>query len=663
MRAFGYCCLVVVCCFLALLIGCASSPMQKADKLSVTDPNSAIGVYKSIMETKPGSSEAQQAHFKIADTYYHRLKNQEKGLEVYEEVAKSYPKTDLAGEANYALGMHYYQAKDYEKARDSFRKVTEESPNNPKAADSALAIGKCYEELKKYEEAVKVYEDFTKTHPQHRYAAQAGLSAAKIYEKDLEDTDKAEEAYKRVATDYSLSSSAREAREALTNMGVDLSELEAKPEAGVSQAGAAQAGAPASQTGTSDRGRRRATNIPRADIGSRQRTDEQLSRSVSPDFGVDPYDIMPMITADGQGTMYDAMYMFASMNLQSQQYKEAGALYEKAIELVGNKQWDNAAQAYYGLAKSYKGIGRDDKAKEMFLEAIKRDRKIIDSMIVSGESLYGEEDYKGALEAYKLALGLVPSKDSEIYYKIGLTYLKLGDADKELEAFEHAVALKPSDVDAVQHLAEVLFYRKKDSVRADLYDTEARGQGNSNYKVQMELGDLCYKYESYSWAKIKYNNAARLLLRKIEDELKKNIGASSEPEAKQIVDDPTKLTLKLVSQAAASGNKAASEALQRVESLLVEYRIAISRHAISTIRTSPKQYEQAQQQLDALKDEDPGAVNSAEFHFALGVVALEKGDKTTGLAEFKKALEIDPNHKEAADKLKQLGSPAEETSG
>jgi tetratricopeptide (TPR) repeat protein len=635
----------VFCCIVTVLVGCAS-PLQKANKLAMTEPESAIAAYKQIMEAKPGSEDAKRAHLGIASTYYNRIENYEKGIEVYEEVANAYPGTEISGEANWAIAMHYFQAKDYEKAREKFAKVTQEMPGTEKASDAALAIAKCYEELKKFDEAANLYEEFSETHPKHRYAAQAGLDAGRIYDRELSNTDKAVEAYKHVASEYALSSSGREARESLTDMGVDVSELVESMEE------EAQAADTAPQTTmTRSRTRRvRASNIPRADIGNRQRTEEQQSRSVSADFGVDPLELLPVVSMDSQGTMYDAMFMFANMNLQSHQYKEAGALYEKALELAGTKPWDNAAMAYFGLAKSYRGIGMDDKATQMFREAVKLDRKIIDSMITTGETYYGDEDYEEALSSYKTALGVAYHKDSDIYYKMGLTYQKLGDADNELESFERSVALKPSNNDdAIQHMAEVLYYRKKDATRAEMYDKEARGQGSNDYKVQLELANLSYKYGAifskeqdrdkqsdscYSWAKIKYNNAERIIKRSIESEL---TGAG-------------KADLKALYDAAASGDQDAQSLLQKLEPLLVDFRFAVSRGAISQVKRN--QIEAAQKQLDELKVYDPNAADSAEFHYAMGVLALAQGNQDAGMAEIKRALEIDPEHKEAAEMLK-----------
>jgi tetratricopeptide (TPR) repeat protein len=632
------------------------------------EPEEAIKIYEQIMVDNPGSTEAQKAHLGIADTYYKRMNDQEKGLEVYEKVAESYPDTESSSEAYWAIGMHYFQAKDYETARQNFSKVIQTTPGTEKAHDAALAIAKCYEEMKKYDEAASAYIEFSKNHPTHRLAAQAGLDAARIYDSRLENTDEAVEAYKHVASNYSISSSGREAIKVLEEMGEDTSELIQLPETEEPQMETQP-----QTTMSRDRRRRRATNVPRAEIGGVQDTEEIQRQTVSEDFGVDPMELMPMgVSGDSQGTMYDAFYMYANMNLQSRQYKEAGALYEKALELAGNKPWDNAARAYFGLAKSYKGIGMDDKAAQMFKEAIKRDRKIIDSMIASGETYYGDEDYEEALKAYKTAVGLVPHKDSEIYYKMGLVYQRTGDLEKEVESFERAVALKPNYKEAIEWLAYVLFNKKKDATRGELYDSEARGRGSSDYKVQKELGDLCYRYgkifseepdrekqsgSCYSWAKIKYGNSVRIVKRSIDSALADFIKAGDASQASQIAEDLSNVTLKQVSEAAASGNQLAIDALEGIRELLADYRLMTSRIAISQARVSRN--EQAQKELDELIAEDPGALNSAEYHFAMAELAISQGNTGEAVTSLKKALEINPEHKEANERLNQLGVQGE----
>ena len=67
-----------------------------------------------------------------------------------------------------------------------------------------------------------------------------------------------------------------------------------------------------------------------------------------------------------------------------------------------------------------------------------------------------------------------------------------------------------------------------------------------------------------------------------------------------------------------------------------------------------KRDKDAQKQIDEMKADDPNVAESADFHLALGELALLQGDKAAGLAEIKKALEINPEHKEAAERLKDV---------
>jgi tetratricopeptide (TPR) repeat protein len=669
-RFFGQ--VVSIFCLLALFVGCGSQ-VQKADKMAMSDPKSAIASYEQVIKTKPGTEEAKQAQLKIADTYYKQLNDQPKGLELYNEVIKANPKTKYAGEAENSIGMHYFQAREFDKAVEQFQKVGEEVPDTDLAYDATLWIGKSYEESKKYQEAVKIYLDFLKVHPTHRIAAKVALAAAKIYEVQLDMPDEAIETYKLVASKYGLSSSAREAREALTNMGVNASEI---PTGDAQQPTAqVQQNQPQTTAPVASRTRRRASNVPRGDLdGAKTTTGQQTgqpqagtqtgpqgtqaaqgvaqTRTMSPDFGIDALSLLPNVSADSQGTMYDAIYMIGITYLQSGQYKESGALFEKSLQLVGNKPWNNAASAYLYLGKSYKGIGNKEKAAQMYKEAIKRDSKVIDKMILEGESQYGDDEYPQALESYKTALGLVTYRDWEIYYDIGLVYKKMKDTDNELESFERSVALKPNDnLDALQNLAEVLYYRKNDPQRATLFDSEGKNQGNSDYKVQKEIADLCYKYNSYSWASTKYGNGIRVVNQKILEELKKSIGTGEE--AKKISEDPLKIDLKLVMASAATGNKLATDAMKKVTPLIDDRRFMVSRKTLAQIKN--KQLVDAQKQLDAAKADDPDIEKTAEFQLAMGELLVAQGNKDAGIAAIKKALEIDPQHLEATAKLKELG--------
>ena len=85
----------------------------------------------------------------------------------------------------------------------------------------------------------------------------------------------------------------------------------------------------------------------------------------------------------------------------------------------------------------------------------------------------------------------------------------MGDPHKAMESFERAVAAKTDSTDALQSLAEVLYYQLNERKRAEIYQDLVDAKGNT-YHGEKELGDVCYKYGNYTRAKTKYEAAARI---------------------------------------------------------------------------------------------------------------------------------------------------------
>ena len=139
---------------LALLVGCASSPLHQADSLAKSNPEAAIEAYKTIINLASGTPDAQKAYLKMAETYYTKMSNQEKGISIYEEAVKAYPKTNTSVEANYKLGMHYLLTKDYEKALSKFANAIQENPapdkKSRRISEVYLMIDTTYKEMEPF---------------------------------------------------------------------------------------------------------------------------------------------------------------------------------------------------------------------------------------------------------------------------------------------------------------------------------------------------------------------------------------------------------------------------------------------------------------------------------------------------------------------------------
>jgi len=207
------------------------------------------------------------------------------------------------------------------------------------------------------------------------------------------------------------------------------------------------------------------------------------------------------------------------------------------------------------------------------------------------------EEYEKAIETYNSILKLSPAKDAEIYWRLSLVYKKMGDPQKEVEALERAVAAKTDYTDALQSLAEVLYYRLKDQERAGIFQDLTDAKGNT-YAGETELATLCYKYGNYTWAKSKYETATRIAQRQKKD------------------------------------------AKNEVEGRALDNQIVYARVHAAMATFKLGEADKAQEAMDALAAECP---DHALIPYGRGQLALLKGDKDAAIAAFKASMEKDPS--------------------
>jgi tetratricopeptide (TPR) repeat protein len=599
----------------AIIAGCAAqSQLKRADSLAERGRyEDAIKLYQQIISANPNSDDARKAKLEIGDIYFKKMNKTDEGLKLYQELAGEYPGTEEGSEALWNVAGYYYKQGDYDKAIEIFKEIVEKFKQTKRAGNAQYMIAKCYElKAQKLEESGANAEEIETTYskaaeeygklvtlfPDHSQVPQALRNRGNILER-LNRADEAIEAYKQLVQKYSESPETKavinEVTEKLKQMGIEVDvakRTKLDSERSLRQAMAERRRKLRQQKILRDvPPDQRDIILGKKKPGPGGSTTGSQSAIFHSSFGVNPDDLMNQIgfSMDNQGTLYDAMYMFANMYYSEGKYKEAGALYERAISL-GLKD----PQAFVRLAMCYKHEGMEDKAQEMFTKAARKDPKVIDAMITTGQRRYENEEYDKAMEIFEFLLGLVPSKDPDVYYNIGLTYRKMKQNDKAIEAFERAVAKRPNFTDALQHLAELYYYKKGDRELGLAY-SDAAGDKSYSYEPQKALGDLCFRYGSYNWARIKYRTAARL---------------APSPE------------LKLLMNVMA---------------------------AVSTARKG--ELGKAQEEINNLAQQNPDA---AAIHYGRGEIAMAQNDPQTAIAEFKKALELDPSLSYAAAALGDL---------
>lgn len=106
-----------------------------------------------------------------ADALYNSAKqafdngNLEKAQKEFTEILTRFPKSAVAGNAQFWLGEIYYRGNSYEKAILEYQKVIEKYPKGSKVASALLKQGLAFEKLGQKSNARLVLEDLVKRYP------------------------------------------------------------------------------------------------------------------------------------------------------------------------------------------------------------------------------------------------------------------------------------------------------------------------------------------------------------------------------------------------------------------------------------------------------------------------------------------------------------------
>jgi len=503
--------MVMVVAFV-ILYGCLSTSggLGQAEKfIAEKDYQGAVDTYNEIIQSQLSSDQGRKAQLGLAKLYIEKMDLPEQGIEIYQNLTEAAPESPEAAEAHYKCGISNYKAGKYGEAAKSFNVVINKFPNLEWANNAQLMLAKSYEKAQNFEKAAEIYDNFANRNPKNERAATALINKARIERNYLKNTEEATNTYQRVVRKYGLleeaSNQLSEATKELEALGAVVPEPD-NPLA--SRAGRALQ----KQRDRLERDRPRNTSGRSPAMGNVR---ELVQNS---GFGVSAGEVMSTfgsIQTDEQGTFHDAMLMIANMTYQEENYRDAGALYFRAISLAKADDAKIDPYSHVKLSICYRKLGMHTRADEVLQQALRKDREVLDVIIRSGQSQYINEEYEKAAETYKSVLGFNRKKDPEIYWKLSLIHKKTKEPEKEMEYLERAIVGDMEYIDALQSLAEVLHYRLGNTERAGFYQDLVDGKGNT-YEVQRELGNLCYKYASYSRAKTKYRIAARNVMRELE---------------------------------------------------------------------------------------------------------------------------------------------------
>ena len=163
-------------------VSCISGGVSnKAEKLiEAKDYQGAIEVYQTVVDTKPGTSDARESQLAMGKLYIKKMNKPDDGVKVYQEVISSAPESEDAANAHYELGMHYFRSKEYQSAQEHFDTIVNKFAAMELSNKAQLMLAKSYEEAKDYKQAAEIYDNFANRHPTSDRAAQALVNKARI---------------------------------------------------------------------------------------------------------------------------------------------------------------------------------------------------------------------------------------------------------------------------------------------------------------------------------------------------------------------------------------------------------------------------------------------------------------------------------------------------
>ena len=662
---FSRCCSFILGCLIIVShTACISGGVSnKVDKLiEAKDYQGAIEVYQTVVDTKPGTPEARDARLEMAKLYIKKLRKPDPGVELYREVISTAPNSNEAASAHYELGMHYFRSKEYESAQQQFDTVVNSFSELELSNNAQLMLAKSFEEAKDYKQAAEIYDNFANRHPTSDRAALALVNKARIQKNYLKNQHEAKRTYQSIVKRYGRIEGAEdqisEAKKELTQIGASIPKAD-DPLA--TQMGRA----------VERQNKRREMDRPRGGAERSRAMGGTSAQMPDSGFGISAQEVMRNfgtqtgVQGDQDGTYYDAELMIANFLYGDEYYRDAGAVFFDAIHRAKADKAKIDPYSYVRLSVCYRKLGMHKRAREMLKEAVKRDRRVLDAVITTGQNHYSdakimdsEDDkraaYEQAIAIYNSVLGFNQSKDAEVYFRLGLAYQKMGNLDMERESFERAVAVKPDFMDALQWLPDV-YKRMKNRSRATIFQNIVVGKGDL-YVNKMAIADLCYVYENYRKAKSSYSAA----LRNAERGGKVDINMDSVERLTHLPGIGSNLAKAII----------AGRPYEKVDDLLgleginerrlepLRDRIAVQRSTAlegkrkrdkkivhSTIRTAMASYKLGQEDRtqELMKELAVRYPEHPLLPYGQGEIALIEGDADTAIESFKKAIEKDPN--------------------
>lgn len=376
--------------------------------------------------------------------------------------------------------------------------------------------------------------------------------------------------------------------------------------------------------------------------------------------------------------------------LEQNELEKAGTAVKAALELDATHQpalllHGTLTEAYHDKGKAYLDDKRYTEAVAAFQQAITLDADLGNNPQKSplenthihahlGAAYMGMKAYQNAIDALQNAIALDPDL-VDAQYHLGHAYIEQGHPDKAIPHLERAIAITPNLKRAHYNLArayqesgnlEAATHAVTETLRIDPNYQPAHALANTIKQTHYNKGITYLNDERYSEAVTALQNA--ITLDSDFTTAYYNLGLTflkmeSYPRAaetlqKTITLDPTYIAAHhslalayLGQQELGKARDTAREALK----LDADYQPVISLlEAIDPSFTPTEKQTRPESERDTARDTEQQIAPRQETHYELGIVYRDAKRYAEAIAEFQKAIDLDPNFVEAHTRLGEI---------
>ncbi len=178
-----------------------------------TDADTAIKMYKDIIQKYPNTKWAGRSNFQLAQIYYLQGKYNE-SAEYYREVVVRYPEDESYWQARYWRCKSLMAKGDYDGAIFALNSLKEIGNKNIEPDAIMLSLGECYMAKKEYDKAEVTFKSLIDNYPESKWLPTTYFLLAGCFQNQGK-TDEAKAMYRRVAESYPQSIEAKQAKKQL----------------------------------------------------------------------------------------------------------------------------------------------------------------------------------------------------------------------------------------------------------------------------------------------------------------------------------------------------------------------------------------------------------------------------------------------------------------